>query len=560
MAALVASISILRKQPWRHAAEQGEVPLAIMRLVTSRNGRSEPADFGLAASARALDATLAIPEDAQAPAFFSTFMTGLPGDLQPKAALWRGLREAIAAGAFDPKSQPLLLDCSWEGWDFDPWYFEAIHARLEECGVALDGVAYLQMSFGASQAYETWADEKGLPRRMRLYTHWGTNATIGAYLRQVFGPDWRFEAFVRRTRDAHAARRLPPKRFLCLNNIPKPMRLAVATTLVEAAGDAASVSFGRITPELQAELARQSQVWFDEPENLDARIADFASGTPRILDVETGHPDARAQTSYGFDPALYIHSAMSIVTESEASSKDCMRLTEKTFKPLGMMHPVLLAGNRGSLGLLRDMGLLTFAPFIDESYDNLRSGHERVHAVLREIRRLAALSNTDFAEGVARLSDTLAHNANFMRTFYAKRQAIELETLMRQMRRDFALRFGFAPEAALYRQLPALASDVAPLAVEPGVACVFRDGAGLRLVADRGFDAGLWIFAHIHPPEGADRAVQAFTFSWPFGQDAMWLDLPLQAGDSVSLGQFSEFIGVNGVTYLNAWTVTAKID
>jgi hypothetical protein len=531
--------------------------LAILRLMTWDGARATPASFGVAASAKALDSTLIETDAPQVPVFCSLFMTGLPEDLQPKATLWRRLREAIASGAYDSDIHPLVLDCSWEGWDFDPWYYEAIHARLEECGVPLDRVAYVQMSMGAAQAYEKWADEKRLPQRMRLYTHWGTNAAMGAYLREVHGPDWRFEAFVRHARDAHAARRLPEKRFLCLNNIPKPMRLAVATTLVEVAGDKASVSFGRITEDLQRELEIQSKPWFDDDANLGDRVARFTLSTPRILDVETGHPDARARTSYGFDPGLYLNSAMSVVTESEASSADCLRLTEKTFKPLGMLHPILLAGNRGSLGVLRDMGLRTFEPFIDESYDGIVDGHERVRAVLRELRRLAALSDQDFADGIARVSDGLAHNAVFMRRMYARHQAIALETLLRQMRRDFAPRFGFAADAALYEARSA-AKD-APLGEAPGIATVFQEDCGLRLVGDRGLDADLLIFAHVHPPEGSDRAVQAFTFNWAFGQDSTLLRLPLRSGDRVYLGQFKEIEGTAGITYINKWALTVDI-
>jgi hypothetical protein len=530
--------------------------LAILRLMTWDGVRASPFSLGVAASAKVLDPTLVESEAPQDPVFFSFFTTGLPEDLQPKAALWRRLREAIASGAYDPDIHPLVLDCSWEGWDFDPWYFEAIHARLEECSVPLDGVAYVQMSMGASKAYETWADEKRLPQRMRLYTHWGTNAAMGAYLKEVHGPDWRFEAFVRQARDAHAARRLPERRFLCLNNIPKPMRVAVATTLVEVAWDKASVSFCRITEDLQKELEIQSEPWFDDGTNLGDRIARFALSTPRILDVETGHPDARTQTSYGFDPRLYLNSAMSVVTESEASSKDCLRLTEKTFKPLGMMHPILLAGNRGALGILRDMGLRTFAPFIDESYDGIVDGHERVRAVLREMRRLANLSDHDFAEGIARVSDDLTHNAIFMRQMYARNQATSLETLLRQMRRDFAPRFGFTAEAALCEVRSE--TNNAPLGEAPGIATIFQEDGGLRLVGGRGLDADLLIFAHIHPPEGSDRAVQAFTFSWAFGQDTTLLKLPLRSGDRVYLGQFKEMDSVAGIIYLNKWALTVE--
>ena len=77
--------------------------------------RATPASFGVAASAKALDATLIETGAPQVPVFFSFFMTGLPEDLQAKATLWRRLREGIASGAYDPDIHRERCFCATSG-------------------------------------------------------------------------------------------------------------------------------------------------------------------------------------------------------------------------------------------------------------------------------------------------------------------------------------------------------------------------------------------------------------------------------------------------------------
>ena len=128
---------------------------------------------------------------------------------------------------------------------------------------------------------------------------------------------------------------------------------------------------------------------------------------------------------------------MSIVTESEMSSTGQLRLTEKTFKPLAMGHPILLCGNKGSLKRLREQGFRTFAPFVDESYDDIEDGPSRIHRVHAEMLRLSALSNGEFAEGMASLRDIVIHNALHFHHGYDALQWLELASLQSALTKDF---------------------------------------------------------------------------------------------------------------------------
>jgi hypothetical protein len=61
-------------------------------------------------------------------------------------------------------------------------------------------------------------------------------------------------------------------------------------------------------------------------------------------------------------------------------------LTEKTYKPLGMHHPFMIVGDRGSLHQLRALGFETWGNLWDESYDDLESPSERIRCVVENAR------------------------------------------------------------------------------------------------------------------------------------------------------------------------------
>ena len=72
-------------------------------------------------------------------------------------------------------------------------------------------------------------------------------------------------------------------------------------------------------------------------------------------------------------------SLVQVVTETSYSGKK-KHLTEKTFKPIVLKQPFILASNCGSLEYLRKYGFKTFSSVWDESYDSL-SDDERIPAI-----------------------------------------------------------------------------------------------------------------------------------------------------------------------------------
>jgi hypothetical protein len=73
-------------------------------------------------------------------------------------------------------------------------------------------------------------------------------------------------------------------------------------------------------------------------------------------------------------------------------------LTEKSFKPLQHGLPLLMLGSPGTLAQLRSLGFRSFAPAVNESYDDQLDGRVRLRAVLREAERLLTLSGDEWAQ------------------------------------------------------------------------------------------------------------------------------------------------------------------
>jgi len=97
---------------------------------------------------------------------------------------------------------------------------------------------------------------------------------------------------------------------------------------------------------------------------------------------------------------------------SEASFGDLENtcfLSEKTFKPIFCYHPFIIFGNKGSLKRLRELGYKTFAPFINEEYDELPTW-ERMEAIIKELIRLSSMDDTERLKWYADMSDILNHN------------------------------------------------------------------------------------------------------------------------------------------------------
>ena len=107
---------------------------------------------------------------------------------------------------------------------------------------------------------------------------------------------------------------------------------------------------------------------------------------------------------------IHARAGFSLVSETEMRSGETLRFTEKTIKALAAWHPVVVAGNAGVLGLLRQHGFRTFSPWIDESYDLIADRGARLRAVLAQAKRLIEMPEAAFDGLLAEMNPVLEHN------------------------------------------------------------------------------------------------------------------------------------------------------
>ena len=96
-----------------------------------------------------------------------------------------------------------------------------------------------------------------------------------------------------------------------------------------------------------------------------------------------------SSASASYNSLDFVSTDISIVLETLFD--DRTHLTEKILRPIACGHPFILAGGPGSLEFLRSYGFETFAPWIDESYDNIKNHDQRLLAIKNEMQRIVLL-------------------------------------------------------------------------------------------------------------------------------------------------------------------------
>jgi hypothetical protein len=92
-------------------------------------------------------------------------------------------------------------------------------------------------------------------------------------------------------------------------------------------------------------------------------------------------------------------------------------LTEKIFKPIVARQPFVLLGSTFNLRYLRSYGFKTFDAWWDESYDVTVDPIARLQAVVRIIKEMSEMSNSNLEAVLRSMESVLNHNYNL---FYSQ--------------------------------------------------------------------------------------------------------------------------------------------
>jgi len=126
------------------------------------------------------------------------------------------------------------------------------------------------------------------------------------------------------------------------------------------------------------------------------------------------------------EPAAYIDTYFSLVTETICAESDRSFRTEKIAKPLAMGHPFVVASTPGFYRDLRALGFCTFDHLVDESFDLIDNAQDRMDRITDTV---ADLCKQDLSSFLAACEDVCKYNQQRLDEFTA------------QTRRDFPERF-----------------------------------------------------------------------------------------------------------------------
>lgn len=116
-----------------------------------------------------------------------------------------------------------------------------------------------------------------------------------------------------------------------------------------------------------------------------------------------------SSASADYNSKDYAQSGIEVVLETLFDDTK-IHLTEKTLRSIACGRPFVLASTPGSLKYLRDYGFKTFAPYINEDYDDCDSPLERITAIVAEMKRIKDLSSDKKRELWNRLYEIADYN------------------------------------------------------------------------------------------------------------------------------------------------------
>jgi hypothetical protein len=132
----------------------------------------------------------------------------------------------------------------------------------------------------------------------------------------------------------------------------------------------------------------------------------FASKN-NLSQLPKNHSDSSASADYSSDD--YLTCWFDVVLETLYDDPR-LHLTEKILRPIACGKPFLLCATPGSLEYLRSYGFKTFAPFVNEDYDQLQDPLARMQAIIQTMKSIALLTEEDKATLNQKLKEITNYN------------------------------------------------------------------------------------------------------------------------------------------------------
>lgn len=335
----------------------------------------------------------------------------------------------------------LLLDQSGEGHPFFRESFDDLHAWCQSVGLNRRSVGYVTQNRALLAEYNSAYGSESSGVHILFYD-WIINAVAAMF--QYPPDDFRSQFGFSKTAPVKLESSDIDHLFLCLNATPRANRISTLALL------SSSGILPRTLWSLMTKAAGKIGGSETDVRNFLRRIGreyDLIHHAIALLNgpgnaIDNVNVNNANQLVWSIDYESYRRTAVSLVTETDFSNGQVVRVTEKSVKALGMARPVIIFGNPKSLDQVRSFGFQTFHPFIDESYDNIHDVGARFNALSDEIRRVDALLQSN-AKGflanlgeIAEFNGAHARDGGFLRSYKTNVEAPFYSRLLNEIRRD----------------------------------------------------------------------------------------------------------------------------
>ncbi len=194
------------------------------------------------------------------------------------------------------------------------------------------------------------------------------------------------------------------KKFLSLNKTPRKHTLDFIEHLLYSG--AVSDGFFSFIPD---------NAWLSKIDDLDQNKYPTIKSMQHLLPMYVNKNATRTnyKNIHNDDLHFFDQSWFSIISDNGFygnERKVGLMPTEKVFKCFALKHPFVVFGPPGFLKVLRKLGYKTFAPFIDETYDDIEDDQQRFNVVLKEITRLCSLDAYESIDWTNEIKVIVEHN------------------------------------------------------------------------------------------------------------------------------------------------------
>jgi hypothetical protein len=290
----------------------------------------------------------------------------------------------------------ILFDQSFEGYQVS-WLWNYFHEECKKYTINPQAVIYVTGNTEAENQYNDWAKKNNITEKINVIPYVVFESDVYRISEKINSEDFYNKSIEYKKNNLEKI-----KSFNCLQKRLRPHRIWLYNYLY------------------RADLLDQGLISMN---SYDYEISYFeGKWLPKELDLESqkklpllvyGKNNNEKPDHYYINRILkevYLDTWITVVSEASFGDADqTIFLSEKLFKPISCFHPFIIAGNRGSLQKLKEMGYETFENYIDESYDVLPT-FNRLDAVIKSLENFCKVE--DKLSWFESMKGVLEHNYN----------------------------------------------------------------------------------------------------------------------------------------------------